>query len=314
MIVLESPRSHAPVHTLAFSGDGRTLASVGGRDREVVLWDLDAREVRRVLSGPTNRVVHVAFSPSDEQVGMVTSGGQLWLWALAPITPQAAFPRILGWEVPQHRPDGRLAFAPDGRTVATTLDGPTASGRYRYRDQHDVQLVALAGKDRRLKTRHTNDISCLAYGPDDGRWLATGSFDRTVRAHDLSGKESDLELTLGHKVHYLAFSPCGRALAAGSPRGLVKIWDLPTGHMRTTLKGQARPLRALCYSPDGRALATAGGEGTVRLWDVETGRSRVALDWGIGEVHAVAFAPDGMRAAAGGVGKVVLWDVDDWDL
>ena len=50
------------------------------------------------------------------------------------------------------------------------------------------------------------------------------------------------------------------------------------------------------------------------FWDISSGRAKSSFDWGIGTVHSVAFAPDGMRAAAGGVGKIVLWDIDDWDL
>jgi WD40 repeat protein len=119
-------------------------------------------------------------------------------------------------------------------------------------------------------------------------------------------------LVHGGKVHYLAYDPTGRTLAAAAVGGLVKVWEADTGKKRSTLKGQARFVHAVCYSPDGRTLATAAGDGSVRFWDVGTCRQLRAFDWGVGPVESVTFAPDGMRAAAGGARDIIVWDIDDW--
>src|SRR5262249_31387991 len=125
------------------------------------------------------------------------------------------------------------------------------------RQVHPLQMLQLPGGTlQAFFSLRYGETSCLTFSPD-AQWLATGSFDRTVHLHQLQGDELWV-LTQGKKVHYLAFSPDGRTIAAGSPGGLVKIWDATTGSKRSTLKGQASPLHALCYSPDGRVVATAG--------------------------------------------------------
>jgi WD40 repeat protein len=307
MLVLEG--HVGKVHTLAFSPDGRALASVGGRSPVVWLWDLGERKPRAQLRHP-RRVVCVAFAPAGRPLlatgdtrGCVTfwhpDRGRQVAEQYDPVAP---------WEFAPPSPGFRLAFSRDGRQLASNLRASLS-----WADRTDITLWAAGASGRQARaTRLTSGTSCLAFSPD-GEILATGSFDRTVRLHRLTPWTTLYTMQHGSHVHFLAFSPDGKTLASASPDGLIKVWGAETGRKRTTLKGQARPLHAIAYSPEGRTLASAAGDGTVCLWDVSSGRSRVAFDWGVGAVHAVAFAPDGMRAAAGGEGKIVVWDID-WDV
>jgi WD40 repeat protein len=309
MLFLDVSRAQ-PVHTLAFSPDGQTLASVFGKEREVELWDLGERRVTHALRGHEKRVVAVAFAPSGDLFASATFAGSVWVWSRRPAGAWHVS-RTQHWDRSAVRSSpGRLAFSSDDAWLATTECAAAAT-----RWDHDSAVTLLRmedGKPQRLATRHTDEVSCLAYSPD-GQTLATGSFDRTVRLHPLP-KGSPQVLNQAQKVHYLAFSPDGTTLASGSPNGMVRLWDAETGDLRATFHHAPAPLHALCYSPDGRTVATAGGkeQGTVRFWDVASVSCLSAMDWEVGEVHAVAFAPDGMRAAAGGVGKIVVWDIDAW--
>jgi WD40 repeat protein len=310
MLIL-TDSSPGRIHTLAFSPDGRTLASVNGRTTSVALWDLDTRQKIGSLPHGDRRPSGVAFSPDGSLLATVASCGELALREM----PSGRLIRQAAWQRFGALARGQVVFSPDGQWIATNMHDQEWRGRRAiqlFSLKHNDWSGAVSGSRQRWPTGHWHEVSCLAYSPD-GRILATGSFDRHVQLHDLVNPES-LALHQGMKVHYLAFSPDGATFASGSPGGLVKVWHAESGKKRNTLKGQAKPLYALCYSPDGKTIATAGGEGTVVFWDVATARSRTALDWGIGEVYAVAFAPDGMRAAAGGAGKIVVWDIDDWDL
>ena len=76
---------------------------------------------------------------------------------------------------------------------------------------------------------HEKPVTALAFSPD-GRWLATGSKDQTVRLWDLRAADPSanrIVLNGQHAdVYALAFSPDGRWLAAGSLDAKARLWHI----------------------------------------------------------------------------------------
>lgn len=154
-----------------------------------------------------------------------------------------------------------------------------------------------------LQLGHTDAVKATAFSPD-GRTLATGSVDNTVKLWDVAG--GGLRRTLNaHKggVQWLTFAPDSRTLASvGIEDHTVKLWDARSGLLRRTLHWDDLDAEQPFFSPDGRRLIGIGFH-TARLWDTATGA--LLSDLGTGEdepepdINAAALSPDGRMLAIG---------------
>jgi tricorn protease-like protein len=161
----------------------------------------------------------------------------------------------------------------------------------------------------RLDLAHLPDsFRSIAWSPD-GRWLASGSDDRTVRVW--AAETGKLRRTLeGHTdwVRSVAWSPDGRWLASGLNDGTVRVWAAETDELRRTLEGHTDWVRSVAWSPDGRWLASGSDDRTVRVWAAETGKLRRTLEGHTDWVRGVAWSPDGRWLASGSGDRTVrVW-------
>ncbi len=117
---------------------------------------------------------------------------------------------------------------------------------------------------------HTREIRQIAWSPD-GRVLASGSNDQTVRVWDGATGQALHTLT-GHTslVNSVAWSPDGRLLASGSDDRTVRLWDGATGRQICSLEGHTAAIGGISFSADSRILASKSRDGTLRLWKVDT--------------------------------------------
>ncbi|MCW6007200.1 WD40 repeat domain-containing protein [Micromonospora sp. CPCC 205371] len=272
---------------VAFSPDGRLLATSGDAVR---LWDVTTR--RQTVAEFGGRAHLIAFVSNDTLVTVTadtvaTKPDTVRVWdtttgAQRRTLPDASYS-------PRFRHTARYtaaAVSPDSRMLALAGYGQVLLW--------DLATGELVGDP--MGNGHVGpSLKTLAFSPD-GRLLATGDRDGTVRLWDI-----------GSRKPYVSDMPCRGIL--GGQQGLRP-------------EGWIFGIEALAFSPDGRTLAAAcettdvygvqpeRRDGAVQAWDV-TGRTP-AVRWVTGSrdrVNVVSFAPDGRTLATGGADMRVRW----WD-
>jgi WD40 repeat protein len=162
---------------LAYSPDGRWLATRSAEGTTVVLRDAQTHQMAAHLSGHEALVHTAAFSSDSRRLATCSQDGTIRLWEITPLTQPSA-PEGEGWVRACHVLRGHtdevfaVAFHPGGTRLAS-------AGRDRA-----VWLWDLAKGEPVVRLQgHTSYVWSLAFSPD-GKTLVSGSGDSTVRLWD----------------------------------------------------------------------------------------------------------------------------------
>lgn len=124
---------------------------------------------------------------------------------------------------------------------------------------------------------HTGAVLDLTFSPD-GRYLASGAGDSTMRLWDLS-TECPLYTCEGHKDHvlFVAFSPDSKVVASGGMDKLVYLWDSETGEkIGKPLRGHTKFVTSISWQPmisqenGSRLMVSSSKDCGTRIWDTKS--------------------------------------------
>ncbi|MCL1471868.1 trypsin-like peptidase domain-containing protein [Argonema antarcticum] len=111
------------------------------------------------------------------------------------------------------------------------------------------------------------------------------------------------------KVYAVAITTDGQTLATAHPDKTIKLWNVSTGELKTTLTGLSATLSALTISPDGQILAGGSSDSSIKLWNLRTGELKSTLTGHSAGIVSIVFSPDSQTLASAGDTTVKLWDV-----
>jgi WD40 repeat protein len=211
-------RGHlASVTCLSLSPDGKIMATAGGADRNVKLWDTTTWQELATLQQPCSISTDaVAFSPTDPLLATAHLDGSIRLWNTNTL-------RQMNVLVGHTAGATSLAFSPDGTRLVS-------GGR-----DLTVRIWSLANGTELGKLSCGDEVLCVAFSPD-GCWFAAGEYANGLVSVYGSGdarvwnaRTFRLHATLtGHckGACCLAFSSNGNRLATGDAAGIIRLWDL----------------------------------------------------------------------------------------
>jgi WD40 repeat protein len=271
---------------LSFSPNGRMLASTDS-DR-LHLWNASTGDQLRTIAGEASW--SLAFSPDSRTLATTSHGTDavIRLWDAA-----------TGWRLLVEGNQGlavRVAFSPDGNTVATLPWG-------------DHIRLWDAATGRPLRACEGRTVVTKALFMPDGKRLVSAEFGKLRLWNVQTGKEIRVYPT-GYPVYGLSVSPDGKRLVSVSDhigpgpgeRGMAfAIWEVNTGRRLLEYQGQGQLRNLVSISPDARYIALPAGR-EVRLWNIANARQVLSLHTSKAPNEVVdepiAFSRDGRTVAA----------------
>uniref|UniRef100_A0A0D9XTS9 NLE domain-containing protein n=2 Tax=Leersia perrieri TaxID=77586 RepID=A0A0D9XTS9_9ORYZ len=167
---------------------------------------------------------------------------------------------------------------------------------------------------------HTEAVLSVSFSPD-GRCLASGSGDTTVRFWDLN-TQTPLFTCKGHKnwVLCIAWSPDGNHLVSGSKSGELILWDPKTGkQLGTPLTGHRKWITSVSWEPvhlqaPCRRFVSASKDGDARIWDITTRKCVIALTGHTNSVTCVKWGGDGLIYTGSEDCSIKVWETSQGKL
>src|SRR5215213_233641 len=191
----------------------------------------------------------------------------------------------------------RLRFSPDDRFLATASGDSASTSVKVWNAETGAETLSLIG--------HTARVRGLDISPD-GKMIATGSRDETVRIWDaVDGHELKrfaVKANREEEAQDLHFTPDGDKLIVAS-KFSCQVWDVASG--RILFKFAEGGAWSVAVSPDGKRFALGRYEPLIQIFDANSLKQVLQIAAHEAKINNLAFSPDGSTIASASSDRTV---------
>lgn len=291
-----------PVQTVAFSPDGRTLAT-GGDSGVIHTWDAETGAAVSSCVGHGGTVTALAFVSESEAVS-VSTDRQAIVWDL---NPAWRLERVIGdIDSPSQLVDRvrSVDFSHDGTLLATGGGVPSRGGEVKIWKVADGELVL------EVPEPHTDTVNSVAFSPDD-EYIASASADKYVRKFEISTGALTAQFE-GHTNYALGVSwrAGGKILASSGADGTIRIWNAESGDRINSFGGFTKQVSAVRFVGQTQFAVVVSGQGLTRMYNTDNGG--VQVNYGgpsdyMFSIDATGDRTTGYVVAGGYDGNLWIW-------
>lgn len=308
------------INVVTFSYEEDVLVS-GSNDCTVRLWQTAQYRAMATLERHTGGVMGVAASPRESLIASVSADGTVRFWDTANRLTSTHPER-------PKEPVAAVNISPDGQWAASIYRNNTG---HIWNMSTESPLNVLIEAPPSTEFAEAPSIFLSRPFPEcpDIPWSHKVAFTSNSKKLAVTWAEpivyhwemADDDTTWSHvgfeagevfPVLNVVFAPNNRFLASQSTDLVVRLWDIASGNILTTLSGHRDAVSTFCFSPCSHYLAVGSLDGSIYVWEIIPVNIHTTFVGHSASVISLKFSSDSQYLLSGSTGSTArLWKLTE---